>query len=97
MPIRGNAYSAFRNVIISYTADEAMPIDAYKAVLGFVETNESKYSRDTNSVGDLTNVATPLTGTSRFDLHVFNVTVDISAATYTFDYVETVPNADSIS
>ncbi len=98
MPTRGNAFTEARNVIINYTPeDTAIPIDAYKAVVRHVETIEAQYALNNASVVDLTAVSTPITGTHRFQLHVFNLTLDISAADYTFAYVETVPNHESIS
>jgi hypothetical protein len=102
------AYSEIRNVIVSFndaegqdiadqTAQVAMSLDAYKAAINKVVELEYKYSQKPASVVDLTDQSIVFTGTSRYQLYSFTLTLDISAAKYDFTFVETVPNADSLS
>lgn len=102
------AISEFRNVTVTFndavgqdivdqTAQIASGIDAYKAALGFVEEYEGKYALDSANVGDLSAVDVILTGTNPYQIHAFTVTVDISAASYNFIFVETVPTVDDLS
>lgn len=102
------AITEFRNVTVAFddaagqdivdqTAQIAAGIDAFKAALGFVEEYEGKYALDSANVGDLTDVTVIRTGTNPYQIHVFTVNVDISAAEYIFVFVETVPTVDDIS
>lgn len=92
------ANSEFRDVKIAFVNSVgAMSIDAYKAAVLKVSQMEDQYGADPTSVADLTDVAAVFTGASRIKLYSFTLTVDISAAEYAFTYVETVPNAESLS
>ena len=104
----GNAFSEYRNVIIRFNTSEgqdivdqdaqvAMGIDAYKACIFKVAELEAQYADDPASVTDKADVTVVFTGTSRYKLYSFQLTLDISEADYTFVYNETVPNADELS
>ena len=108
MPITGNAFSDYRDVIVRFNASEgldivgqtaqlACPPDAYKAALAKVAQIEAQYAADSTSVVDKTAQAVVCTGANRYQLHSFLLTLDISAADYTFIWVETVPNAESLA
>jgi len=108
MAIKGNAFSEYRDVIVQFnlsegldivgqTAQEAMSIDAYKAALNKVADIEAKYAADSTSVVDLAAVNVVMTGTSRYKLYSFNLTLDISAGLYRFVWIETVPNAAGLT
>jgi len=108
MAIKGNAFSEYRDVIVQFnlsegldivgqTAQEAMSPDAYKAAFNKVAEIEAKYFADSTSVVDLSDVTVVFTGTSRYKLYSFQLTVDISAGLYRFVWNETVPNADGLS
>ena len=94
--------SELRDVSIVITG-APMPIDGYKALVKKVEDFESIYLNSLDSAGvsqglsDLTAVKSVATGNTPYRLHVFNVTTVYATGTYTFDYVETVPNAESIT
>ena len=102
------AFSEYRDVIVSFnnaegqniadqTAQAVMSLDAYKAAINKVVEIENKYAKNNASVADLTNKSLVFTGTSRYKLYSFTLTLDISEAKYVFTFVETVPNADSLS
>jgi hypothetical protein len=103
-----NAISEYRDVkiafddaagqdIVDQTAQIAAPIDAFKAALEVVARMEGQYAKDNSSVSDLTDQTVLATGNLPFQIHVFTVTVDISAGDYIFVYVETVPTSDDVS
>jgi len=83
--------------IVGQTAQEAMSLDAYKAALNKVAEMEDSYAADSSSIVDLSDVLVVFTGTSRYKLYSFQLTVDISAALYRFVWNETVPNAAGLS
>lgn len=100
---RGNSLSEYRNVtvIINPTQDgesnvigEAMPLDAYKAVIGRVEKMEHMYAKD-NTISDVTAGSTLVTGTVAHQIYVFDLTTDLANGTYTFDFTEVKPNAEA--
>jgi hypothetical protein len=102
------AFSEYRDVIVSFNnaegqdivdqdAQVVMSLDAYKAAINKVVEIENQYGKSNASVVDLTDQALVFTGTSRYKLYSFTLTLDISAAKYVFTFVETVPNADSLS
>lgn len=82
--------------IIDQTAQEAMSIDAYKAVLNKVAELESAYENNP-SLANLAAASVAITGTSRYKLYHFTVTTTFASGEYTFIFVEEVPNADSLS
>lgn len=91
------AFSDIRNVKISFVNTAgAMSTDAFKAAISKVE--EIEYERLKNpALANLTSQPTVFTGTSRYKLYSFTLTAILTTGTYTFTYVETVPNADSLS
>ena len=102
------AFTEYRDVIVTFnasegvdivgqTAQEAIGIDAYKAALNKVSELESQYAADPTSVTDLSNVTVVFTGTSRYKLYSFQLTVTIATGSYQFVWNETVPNADSLA
>lgn len=92
MGIRGRALTEVRNVQVTFTA-EAQPIDAYKACLFKVEQIEAQYNADSTSVSDLTAQNILITGAQNDFTYLYQLTLDISAATYAFDF-QSVRNAD---
>lgn len=108
MPVTGNAFSEYRNVIVTFNGNEgvdivgetpqvAMGLDAYKAAIKKVEEIEAQYAADPTSVSDLADVTVVMTGTSRYKLHSFQLTLTIATGVYVFIFNETVPNAESLS
>lgn len=95
------AFTEYRDVIVTFddgvAAQEAMSLDAYKAALNKVAELEAQYAADSTSVADLSDVTVIFTGTSRYKLYSFQLTLDISAGDYEFVWNETVPNADGLS
>ena len=101
------AISEYRNVIVTFndaagqnivdqTAQLVCPIDAYKAAMVKVEEIESVYAT-TGAFTDLAGASVLVTGTTPYQVHVFELTTTIADAEYQFIYVETVPNAESVS
>ena len=92
------AFTDIRNVIVTFNniANGAMSPDAYKAAINKVEELECDYLNNP-ALANLSDVTAVFTGTSRFKLYSFQLTVDFSAGTYAFVYNETVPNAESLS
>lgn len=94
------AYTEFRNVIfaLTYAAPATnLPIDAIFAASTSIRETEQKYAFNENEVVDLTNQRVVLTGRHPYQVHVFNLTLDISAGSYAYEYVETVPTVEDIS
>lgn len=85
MAIRGRAITEFRDVQVTFVA-EAQPIDGYKACLREVERLEAQYGIDNTSVGDLSAQGLLLTGAQNDVSYLYNLTLDISAGTYAFDF-----------
>lgn len=86
-----------RPVIIGFGGTElapapAMSADAYKAVVKRVEEIEKKYNEEPSSVEDVTIKKVILTGNASYKIYVFNLTTVLEDATYTFEFVEEVPN-----
>lgn len=94
------AFSEIRNVIVTFDngtdAQLAMPIDAYKAALERVAQLESDYL-DNPSLANLAGADVAITGTQKYKLYHFELTTTFATGTYEFVFVETVPNADSLS
>ena len=91
------AFSEIRKVKVTFNNDAgAMSLDAYKGAIEKVSEIECDYESNPN-LADL--VAAPLvfTGTSRYKLYSFTLTTTLATGIYAFTYVETVPNADSLS
>jgi len=76
----------------------ATSLDAIKSLVRGIEEMEYKYFKDTSSVADVTatNRVFPSVG-NPYSVHVFTMTIDISAGQYTGVLVETVPNNENIS
>ena len=97
-----NAITEARNVTVTFddgtAAQIAMPIDAYKAAIEKVTAIEGKYAKlGAAAVPDLTGVSVLMTGNLPFQIHVFTVTTVMASGSYELVYVETVPDADSVS
>lgn len=92
------AFSEERDIILDYnaTGQLAAPIDFYKAVMVKIEEMEAAYAAG-SLTADLAAVAVLLVGANRNQIHVANVTTTLASASYTFDYVETVPDASQVS
>lgn len=85
MAIRGRAITEFRDVQVTFVAG-VQPIDGYKACLRKVEELEARYNKDNSSVSDLTAEGILLTGAQNFKTYLYNLTLDILAGTYQFDF-----------
>lgn len=97
-----NAISEARNVTVTFddgtAAQLAMPIDAYKAAIEKVEVMEGRFAKlGAAGVPDLAGASVLVTGSLPFQIHVFTVTTTMASGDYEFVYVETVPDADSVS
>lgn len=92
MAITGRAITEFRDVQVTFTA-ESQPIDGYKACLRRVEKLEAQYNKDNTSVANQTAQSHYFTGTQNDSLYLYELTLDISAGTYAFDF-QSVRNAD---
>ena len=91
------AFSDIRDVKVSFdNTAGAMSIDAFKAAINQVQIIEGNYLNDP-SLADLAGAASVFTGTSRYKLYSFTLTTTMATGIYAFVYVETVPNADSLS
>ena len=108
MAIAGNALTEYRDVIVEFnlsqavdivgqTPQEAMSLDAYKAAVNKVAEIEAQYAVDNTAVADLSDVTLVFTGTSRYKLYSFQLTLDISVGLYRFVWNETVPNSAGLS
>lgn len=89
-----------RPVIIGFGGTElspapAMSADVYKAVVKRVEEIEKKYNEEPSSVEDVTTKKVILTGNASYKVYVFNLTTVLEDATYTFEFVEEVPNSST--
>lgn len=82
--------------ISGQTAQEAMSIDAYKAVIAKVEEIESNYFNNP-SLANLSNATVVFTGSSRYKLYSFQLTTTLADGKYVFVFNESVPNAESLS
>ena len=98
-----SALSPKRAVNITYNAEAiADGGKVMKLVGNFVDEYEAKYALD-SSTPDIgtpattTAVSVLISGQDVNTLHVFDVYADVSAGTYNFNYVETVPNAESVT
>jgi hypothetical protein len=99
-----SALSPKRAVTITYNAEAiADGGKVMKLVGNFVDEYEAKYALDPSGTPDIgapattTAVSVLISGQDVNTLHVFDVYADVSAGTYNFNYVETVPNAESVS
>jgi|TARA_R100000541_G_scaffold56656_1_gene66207 hypothetical protein len=91
------AFTDIREVVVTFdNAAGAMSPDAYKAAINKVEELEGLAFQDPN-ISDLTNVTTVMTGTSRYRLYSFDLSVKFNLGEYDFIYIETVPNVESLS
>lgn len=92
------AFTDIREVTITFdnATNGAMSPDAYKAAINKVEELEAK-NLNTPILAALVAVPTVITGTSRYKLYSFNLDADFEGGIYNFEYVETVPNAESLS
>lgn len=88
------AFSQGRAVAIAF--DDGTVIDAYKAAINKVEEMEGQF-RDGTLTTDLSDTIVVLTGTSKYQIHVFSVTTNLVNGVYNFEFVETVPNVDEMS
>lgn len=91
-----------RPVIIGFGGTElapapAMSADAYKAVVKRVEEIEKKYNENSASVADVTAKKVILIGNTPYKVYVFDLTTVLEDATYTFEFVEEVPNVESVT
>ncbi|NRA77251.1 MAG: hypothetical protein HRU18_03500 [Pseudoalteromonas sp.] len=89
-----NAYSEFRDVTITITP-APFALDGYKAILNKVGELETAYFKD-NTLADITAGKTLLTGKTPYKVFLFDLTTDLAAGEYTFDFVEVAPNAESL-
>jgi len=88
------------SINIDTTATTGMPVDAYKVLVARVEKLEAEYQKDPSAFSDiLTGDAVPvlISGLIPYRLHVFDFYVNYAAGTYNFDYIETVPNPESVT
>ena len=97
-----NSISEIRNVIVTFddgtAAQLGAPIDSYKAAMEKVAVLEGDFAKKGASlVPDLTDAVALITGTQATQLHVFTLTTVMATGNYEFVYVETVPDADSVS
>lgn len=91
------AFTDIRGIeLIVDTGGEKVSPDFYKAVLNKAEQLEDNYLNNP-ALEDLAEVSTVFTGTSRYRLYSCTLTTVFADGTYTFTYVETVPNAESLS
>jgi hypothetical protein len=92
------AFSEERDIILDYnaTGQLAAPIDFYKAVMVKIEEMEAAYAAGSLTT-DLAAASVLLVGANRNQIHVADVTTTLASGTYTFDYVETVPDASQVS
>lgn len=91
------AFSEIREVKIKFNNTAgAMSLDAYKAAIEKVQQIESNYASDA-TLANLAAAPLVFTGTSRYKLYSFTLTTTLATGIYAFVYVETVPNADSLS
>ena len=108
MAIKGNALTEYRDVIVQFNLSEgvdivgqvvqrAMSLDAHKAAINKVAEIEAEYAADNTAVADLSDVTLVFTGTSRYKLYSFQLTLDISEGLYKFVWNETVPNSAGLS
>ncbi|MCK5017297.1 MAG: hypothetical protein KAS32_09500 [Candidatus Peribacteraceae bacterium] len=81
------------------TAGLAMPITAFKSILDIVQGIENRIAGGETVATILVGAKIPVVGKSKhqYAIHVFDMYGDFGAGTYAFEYVETVPNAESIS
>lgn len=93
-----SAFKDYRNTEAGITG--AMPNDARKAVAQKIAQVEEAYFKNP-SMGDIGDPVTPtpvktvLTGATPYQIYVFDMTADVSAGVYTFDFVEAAPNTES--
>lgn len=92
MGIIGRAKTGYRDVTITFVA-ENQPIGGYKACVRRVEQMEAQYNLNNASVTDLTAEGILITGTLNDETYLYNLTLDISAGTYAFDF-QSVRNPD---
>jgi len=104
-----NAITEARNVTVTFndavgqdivdqTAQIAMPIDAYKAVVEQVAAIEGKYAKlGSSGVADLTDASVLITGALPTQVHVFDVTTVMATGSYNYIYVETVATSEDVS
>ena len=101
------AISEYRDVIVTFndaagqdigdqTEQLAMPIDAYKAAMVKVEEIESTYAT-LGAFTDLSGASILAVGSTPYQVHVFELTTTVANGEYMFIYVETVPNAESVT
>ena len=95
--------TAKRSITVTFGAESiADGGRVFKAVGQFIDEKEAEYALDSSTP----DIGVPATTTATTVLiygadvnttYVFDVYADMSAGTYNFDYVETVPNAESVS
>ena len=97
------ALSEFRDIKLYLTAAGGTgaaavlaPIGAIKALMSTIEDIESTY-HTTGAFTDLSAGAVLCTGNTPYEVHVFTVTTTIADGIYLCVYVETVPDAASVS
>lgn len=56
-----------------------------------------KYNENSASVVDVTAKKVILTGNTPYKVYVFDLTTVLADATYTFEFVEEVPNVESVT
>lgn len=80
----------------SEVAQIAMSVDAYKAAINKVEELEGLV-REGTQPADLAAATILITGTSSRAIHKFTVTTTFASGEYTFIFVETADNVESLS
>jgi len=92
-----NAFGGTRDVIIKFDASPvAFSIDAYEAVIEKVKQLEGKRAAGVGEA-DMSAKKVVLFGKTPYKVHVFDLTLVDSTATYTFEFTETVPTIEDIS
>lgn len=98
-----SALSPLRAITVTIGAESIADGGAVIMAVGnFVQEQEAKYALDSTTPdigtpGSSTAVTVLIPGANVNTIYVFDVYADMSAGTYNFDYVETVPNAESVS
>lgn len=95
-----NAFTLGRAITIdTVTGGGAFPVDAYKSMLEIVQGIEDRIAGGETVATILVGAKIPVVGRSKtqYNVHVFDMYGDFGAGTYAFEYVETVPNNESIS
>lgn len=98
-----SVFNSPRATTVTINAEAFDPIGLL-AIAQFVRDYEAKYAKD-STVGDIGDptpasevpVKVAIPSVTPYSIFVFDVYADISAGTYNFNFVEEVPNHESIS